>query len=247
MFRLRKWDRLPECMKNEQVLEYYRILSKRKASIFLKRCFDIAAAVIVATVLLPIMAVLSIMIKIDSEGTVIFRQERVGAYGKKFQIYKFRTMVCDADRKGAAVTSKSDPRITRVGRLLRRNRLDELPQIFNVIKGDMSFVGTRPEVPQYVNEYHPEMMATLLLPAGITSMTSIIYKNEDKLLEHADDADFTYINRILPEKMQYNLRSLCEFSIWNDIKIMFMTVKAVTVGIKQYEYADEKKEVQNVN
>lgn len=249
MFRLKKWDELPEFMQNDDVAEYYGILSRHKASIFIKRCFDITAAVLIAVVLLPAMAVLAVMIKTDSPGPVIFCQERVTAYGRKFRIYKFRTMVNGADKRGAAVTSKADARITRVGKLLRSKRLDELPQVFNVIKGDMSFVGTRPEVPGYVAKYQPYMTATLLLPAGITSITSILYKDEERLLENAADADYVYINRVLPEKMQYNLRAIREFSMWNDIKIMLMTVFAV-FGVEyknKYKMTEDTKKLSKIN
>ena len=167
------------------------------------------------------------MIKLDSEGPVLFKQVRVTSYGKKFKIWKFRTMVNNADKIGTQVTTKDDSRITRVGHLLRKVRLDELPQLFNVLAGDMTFVGTRPEVPKYVECYTDEMKATLLLPAGITSRASIEYKDEEKLLQIAENADTVYVQKVLPEKMKYNLREIERYSFWRDIETMICTVFAV--------------------
>ena len=157
----------------------------------------------------------------------MFRQVRITTGGKEFRIFKFRTMVTDAEKLGTQVTVGQDPRITGSGRFLRKLRLDEVPQLFNVLAGDMSFVGTRPEVPRYVEQYTPEMWATLLLPAGITSEASIRYKDEDVLLNGAEDVDRVYVEQVLPEKMKYNLNYLREFSFWKDIAIMFETVIAV--------------------
>ena len=178
-------------------------------------------------VLSPVLLVLAICIKLDSPGTVFFRQVRVTQYGREFRIFKFRTMVQDAPKLGSAVTVKNDMRITRMGRLLRGCRLDELPQLINILKGEMSFVGTRPEVPKYVSQYTPEMMATLLLPAGVTSEASIQYKDEDRLLDGASDPDKTYVEQVLPGKMAYNLQSLRDFSFWGEWKTMLHTVTAV--------------------
>ena len=136
-------------------------------------------------------------------------------------------MVDDADKKGSLVTTEGDARITRVGAAIRKYRLDEIPQLFNVLAGDMTFVGTRPEVEKYVMAYTPSMMATLLMPAGITSEASIKYKDEDRLLENADDVDFTYIHKVLPGKMKYNLRYLKRFSVFTDIRLCIETVLAV--------------------
>ena len=157
----------------------------------------------------------------------MFRQVRVTTYGKPFRIFKFRTMVNNADKIGTQVTTKGDSRVTRMGKMLRGCRLDELPQLFNVLKGEMSFVGTRPEVEKYVAHYTDEMKATLLMPAGITSRASIEYKDEERLLESAENADEVYIHQVLPEKMKYNLRAIEKFSFWDDIKTMFATVIAV--------------------
>lgn len=225
---LKKYEALSENMKNNEVKEYYEILKHKKFSLIIKRFFDFFAALILLIILSPIMLILAIMIKLESKGPVFYRQERITKYGKKFRIFKFRTMVQDADKKGALVTMGQDPRITKVGNKIRKCRLDELPQILNVIKGEMSFVGTRPEVEKYVNEYSNEMRATLLMPAGISSRASIEYKDEDeiinKYLSKGEKIDDIYVKRILPEKMKWNLEYIKKFSIWEDIKICFKTV-----------------------
>ena len=167
------------------------------------------------------------MIALDSPGGVFYRQTRITTYGKEFKIHKFRTMVANADKIGAQVTVNHDARITKVGAFLRKYRLDELPQLIDVIQGNMSFVGTRPEVPKYVSAYTDAMKATLLLPAGITSEASIRFKGEAELLGNAEDVDFTYIHKILPQKMKYNLEAIEHFSFWKDIEIMVRTVLAV--------------------
>ena len=224
---MRKWEALPSDMQNEEVRKYYDILQKRKGSLVIKRIFDIMVSGVLVLVLIPVFIILGIMIKLDSPGPIMFRQVRVTTYGKKFRIFKFRTMVNNADKIGTQVTTKGDARVTRVGKLLRGCRLDELPQLFNILCGDMTLVGTRPEVEKYVNQYTDEMKATLLLPAGVTSKASICYKDEERLLESADDADRVYVETILPEKMKYNLQAIEEFSFWQDIKTMFETVVAV--------------------
>lgn len=209
-------------------ISYYReLLSKKKGSLFLKRAFDIVCSLILLVVLLPVMLILSLMIVCDSKGGVFYRQERVTTNGRVFKIFKFRTMVKDADKKGTLVTVGNDSRITRVGKLLRKARLDEFPQLINVLKGDMSFVGTRPEVQKYVERYNDEMYATLLMPAGITSTASIMYKDEDEILSNCEDVDETYINKVLPEKMKYNLEYIENFNFFYDIKIMIQTFWAV--------------------
>lgn len=224
---MRKWNDLPREMQVEPVKKYYEILRHRKGSLIAKRIFDVIVASILVVILSPILLLLSILIKLDSKGPVMFRQVRVTTYGKTFCIFKFRTMVNNADKIGTQVTTKGDARVTRMGKLLRGCRLDELPQLFNVLKGEMSFVGTRPEVEKYVAHYTDEMKATLLLPAGITSRASIEYKDEEKLLESAENADEVYIHQVLPEKMKYNLEAIEKFSFWDDIKTMFATVIAV--------------------
>ena len=227
---LRKWEELPDFMKTEAVRPYYDILNKKKKALMVKRVFDIVMAAFLIILLSPVMLVIAIAVKLDSKGEVFFRQERVTQYGKIFKIYKFRTMVKDADKLGSQVTTKNDARVTRTGRFLRKYRLDETSQLFNVLSGDMSFVGTRPEVPKYVDAYTEEMKATLLLPAGVTSEASIQYRDEDRLLENAENADEVYINEVLPGKMEYNLRSLQKYGFWRDIATMFKTVFAVVKG-----------------
>ena len=224
---MKKWEDLPENLRTEAVRPYYEQLKKRKVSLFFKRLLDVFLSALLLVLLSPVFLVLAIAIKIDSRGPVFYRQVRVTRYGKEFRIFKFRSMVNDADKKGSLVTVGGDSRITRMGKLIRKCRLDEISQLLNVLTGDMSFVGTRPEVPKYVAAYTPEMMATLLLRAGITSMASILYKDEDRLLEGAEDVDKTYIEDVLPGKMKYNLESIMQFSLWSDIKTMFRTVGAV--------------------
>lgn len=226
-----KYEKLPENLKNEKVKEYYNILSKKKISLVIKRIFDIIVAVILLILLSPIILILAIMIKIDSKGPVFYRQERITTYGKVFRIFKFRTMVQNADKVGTLVTVGNDSRITRVGKLIRKVRLDELPQLINVLKGEMTFVGTRPEVKKYVDKYTDEMKATLLMPAGITSVASIKYKDEDEILDGAKqkgkDIDLAYVEDVLPEKMKYNLEYISKFSFVYDIKVCIDTVIGV--------------------
>lgn len=221
-----KWEKLPREMQTGEVRKYYDILRKKNFSLFWKRVFDIFVSALMLIVLSPLFLVLAIAIKIDSKGPVFYRQERVTQYGKRFRIFKFRSMVVDAD-KGSQVTVDQDSRITRMGRLIRKCRLDEVSQLIDVFRGTMTFVGTRPEVPKYVAEYTPEMTATLLLPAGVTSLASIYYKDEAELLNGAEDTDKVYIEKILPAKMYYNLKAIGRFGFWRDIKTMFMTVFAV--------------------
>ena len=225
--QLKHWDELPACMKNDDVRGYYDILSQKTLALALKRQFDIIMAVAGLALLLPVFIMLAILIKLDSEGPVLFRQVRVTQYGRQFRIYKFRTMVRHAERLGTQVTTRGDARVTRAGKLLRKFRLDELPQLFNILLGDMAFVGTRPEVPRYVAKYSDKMMATLLLPAGVTSEASICYRDEEQLLSDARDADATYVDRILPEKMRYNLEAIRRFSAAYELDIMSKTILAV--------------------
>ncbi len=224
---LRKWEKLPKYMQTEAVRPYYDILKKKEASLYVKRCFDFIVAVLLSVILLPVFIIVSILIVRDSKGGVFYRQERVTQYGRKFKIFKFRTMVENADQIGTQVTVKNDNRVTKIGRVLRKYRLDEIPQLFNIILGDMTFVGTRPESVKYVKEYTPEMFATLLLPAGVTSETSILYKDEEKLLEQATNVDEVYIKKILHEKMIYNLESVRKFGLCRELKTMIKTVLAV--------------------
>ena len=224
---LRSWDKLPEYMRNDKVKPYYELLKKRTGSLIMKRIFDIVMSLLLLMILSPVFLVVSIWIKLDSKGPVFFRQVRVTTYGKQFLIFKFRTMCENAEKKGSLVTVGNDSRITKVGEKIIHCRLDEIPQLLNVLAGDMTFVGTRPEVVKYVNAYSDEMYATLLLPAGITSVASIQYKDEDEILSKAKDPDDAYVHEVLPGKMKYNLASIENFSFLNEIKTMANTLKAV--------------------
>lgn len=228
--RLCPWDKLPEQMRTPEVRPYYEILRKKRGSLVLKRLFDIVASAGMLLVLSPVFLVLAIAIKVDSPGPVFYRQVRVTQYGRQFRIFKFRTMVSNADQIGAQVTVSGDSRITRVGRVIRNCRLDEIGQLLNVLGGSMTFVGTRPEVPKYVEAYTNEMWATLLLPAGVTSQASIRYKDEAELLDGAQDVDRVYVEKVLPGKMAVNLSSISNFSIGHEIKCMIDTIVAVVKG-----------------
>lgn len=224
---LREWEKLPSYMQTEAVRPYYECLKKKKGSLLLKRIFDFTVSLAMLILLSPVLLILAVLIAIDSRGGVFYRQERVTQYGRKFKIFKFRTMVANADQIGTQVTVNNDQRITRVGRVLRKYRLDELPQLINIVLGDMSFVGTRPESTYYVKRYTPEMFATLLLPAGVTSEASIRYKDEARLLEEAEDVDEIYINTVLPKKMVFNLKMIMQFDFLNELLIMIRTVGAI--------------------
>lgn len=224
---MKKWEEIPEEMDFPEVRRYYDMLQDKKAALAAKRVFDLIMSIVLIVVLFPVLIIIGAAVKVTSPGEILFKQIRVTAYGKRFRIYKFRTMVADAPQKGTAVTVNGDVRVTKIGSFLRKVRLDELPQLFNIIKGEMSFVGTRPEVERYVEHYTPEMYATLLLPAGVTSPASIQYKDEERLLATGRDADITYVEKILPDKMKYNLNYLEQFSFWGDIRILFQTVAAV--------------------
>ncbi len=230
-----KWEKLPPELQTEAVRPYYDALKKRWFALLLKRVFDIVVSSVMLIALLPVFLVLAIAIKLDSPGPVFYRQERVTQYGKRFRIFKFRSMVQNAD-EGAKLTFAEDNRVTRVGKWIRKCRLDEISQLIDVLRGTMTFVGTRPEIPEYVEKYTPEMMATLLLPAGVTSLASIFYKDEDQMLDAAKDWNDAYIRQVLPAKMRYNLRALKTFRFFGDVKIMFMTVFAVLGK----EYKDEE-------
>ena len=224
---LRKWEDLPEFMRMPEVRPYWEALNKKRVQLVLKRVFDLVVSLILLVLLAIPMMLIAIMIKLDSPGTVFYRQERVTTYVRHFRIHKFRTMVSNADKIGSAVTVSGDTRITKVGARLRDLRLDELPQILDILVGNMSFVGTRPESVKYVERYQPEYRATLLMPAGVTSEASIRYKDEAKLLDATDDVDRVYVEEVLPGKMKYNLRSIRHFSFLGEIATMFRTVFAV--------------------
>lgn len=228
---IKKWEELPEYMQTDEVRPYYETLRKKKCQLILKRLFDIIVSFILIVLLSPVILFFSIWIKIDSNGPVFYRQERVTQYGRIFRIFKFRTMVSNADQIGNLVTSKNDSRITHVGERIRRYRIDEIPQLINVLIGDMSFVGTRPEVKKYVDRYTPEMYATLLLPAGVTSLASIQFKDEDEIIEkyvsQGRETNEVYINEVLPLKMKYNLEAMTSFYFIKDISVMINTVVKV--------------------
>lgn len=224
---VKKWEKLPPEFQTEEVRPYYEILRKKQVSLMAKRGFDVVVSALMLAVLSPVFLVLAVAIKLDSPGPVFYRQVRVTQYGRQFRIFKFRSMVSNADKIGAQVTVGNDSRITRVGRVIRNCRLDEICQLIDIFRGTMTFVGTRPEVPKYVAAYTPEMMATLLLPAGVTSEASIRYKDESALLDGAEDVDEVYIHQVLPGKMEYNLDAIRNFGFWSDIRTMLRTVKAV--------------------
>lgn len=221
---MKRWDKLPLEMQKEVIKPYYQILKKRKVSRFLKRCFDIVMSFFPLLLLFPFFLLIGILIKLTSKGPVFYRQVRVTRYNKDFKIFKFRTMVVNADQKGTLVTTKNDSRITKIGKFLRKTKLDELPQLFNVLFGQMTFVGTRPEVRKYVDAYSDEMLATLLMPAGITSSASVKYKDEASLIESAQDIDDVYINQILKDKMKYNLEDIKKFNFFREIGCIFKTI-----------------------
>ena len=228
---MKKFESLPAELQNEQVRPYYEALAAKRGQLFLKRAFDILVSAILLLLLSPILLFFAIWIKLDSPGPFFYRQERVTTYGRIFRIFKFRTMKVDADKMGSLVTLKNDDRITRVGHVIRRYRLDELPQLLNILTGDMSLVGTRPEVAKYVAAYTPEMKATLLLPAGVTSTASILFKDEEELIAkfilEGMEVDDIYITKVLPEKMHYNLSYLKNYSFLGDLKLMVRTVLKV--------------------
>ena len=242
---LKRWEDLPTEMQTDEVRKYYDILKKKKCSLFFKRIFDIFASAFLLILLSPVFLILAIAIKADSRGPVFYRQVRVTQYNKKFRIFKFRSMVNGAD-KGSQVTVSGDARVTRVGKLVRKCRLDEISQLIDVFRGKMTFVGTRPEVTKYTERYTDEMMATLLLPAGITSLASIYYKDEAELLDGVEDTDKVYLEEILPQKMRYNLYSIEHFSFWKDISTMFKTVFAV-LGKKYPDILAKEKEKEKAN
>lgn len=224
---VKRWDKLPIDMQNDAVRPYYELLRKKAGSLLIKRLFDIIMSIVLLVVLSPVFLIVSLFIKADSKGPIFYRQERVTQYGKMFKIFKFRTMVVNADKIGSLVTINNDSRVTKIGKKLRKYRLDEIPQLLNIITGDMTFVGTRPEVPKYVACYTDEMKATLLLPAGVTSKASIEYKDEEKILKEAENTDEVYVERILGEKMRINIESIRSFSFFSDMVLLLRTCLAV--------------------
>ncbi len=230
---LTKWDRLPKNFQCEEVKKYYDILSHKKFQLLVKRILDVIFSIIFIILLMLPMIVIAVMIKTTSEGEVIFKQERVTTDGRIFKILKFRTMYTNHMTNEYQITIKNDSRITPIGHKLRKFRLDELPQLFNVLKGDMSFVGTRPEVMKYVKEYTPEMYASLLMPAGITSYTCILYKDEEELFTDPAQIEQDYLNGVMAKKMKTNLEYIEKFSIGYDFYTVLLTVKAVFFSSKK--------------
>lgn len=224
---IKSWDKLPENMKTDEVKSYYTHLKGKTFSLVVKRIFDILMSLMLIILLFPILAVIALIIKLEDRGSVFYRQVRVTQYGKEFKIFKFRTMIVNADKIGSLVTTEGDSRITGIGNTLRKYRLDELPQLFNILSGEMTFVGTRPEVPKYVREYTDEMRATLLLPAGVTSRASIEFKDENKYISDKENVDKIYIEEVLPKKMNYNLLEIREFSLKQEFIILISTLRAV--------------------
>ncbi|WP_200963590.1 sugar transferase [Paenibacillus sp. Soil766] len=224
---MKEWNDIPLHFRNSSVKPYYDSLTRKKYSLISKRIFDIVFSAILLVVLFPIFLVICILIRLDSEGPIFFRQVRITQYGRKFMIFKFRTMFRNAENIGSQITQFNDSRVTRIGAKLRGYRLDEIPQLINILLGDMTFVGTRPEVEKYVNMYNEEMLATLLLPAGVTSEASIQYKDEEKYLKDAVNIDKVYVEIVLPEKMKYNLESTKKINFVNDFAILLKTVLAV--------------------
>ena len=233
---MREWEKLPKELRNAKVRKYYSLLKKKRMSLFIKRMLDLIFGVVLLAFFSPIFLILAVVIKIDSEGPVFYRQERVTIYNRTFKIFKFRTMVQNADKIGPLATVENDKRVTRVGRIIRKVRLDEIPQLINIIAGDMSFVGTRPEVRKYVDAYNDEMKATLLMRAGVTSYASIVFKDEDQIIKKYvnknHDVDDVYVHKVLPIKMKMNLEYIKKFNVFYDIMIVIWTALAV-FGLKK--------------
>ena len=211
-------------------LDIAKVLEERKLQLILKRAMDVVISGGALLVLWPVLLLVALLIKIDDPGPVFYRQVRVGKDGKEFRIFKFRTMVVDADKKGLAITVGRDNRITRVGALLRKTKLDELAQLINVFVGDMSFVGPRPEVQKYVDLYTPYQRQVLLVRPGITDYASIAYRNENDMLAGAENPERMYIDVIMPDKIELNMKYLREISPIADIRLIFGTILAVIKG-----------------
>ena len=217
-------------MNENQPLEIEALLKTRKTQLALKRAMDVLVSGGALLVIWPVLLLIALAIKIDDPGPVFYRQVRVGRGGKPFRIFKFRTMVVDADKKGLSITVGQDKRITRMGALLRKTKLDELAQLLNVFAGDMSFVGPRPEVQRYVDLYTPYQRQVLLVRPGITDYASIAYRNENDLLAGANDPERMYIEEIMPAKIELNMKYLREISPIADLRLIFGTIAAVIRG-----------------
>lgn len=217
-------------MTEEQRMDIADVLKRRRGRLALKRVMDIAISGAALCVLWPVLLLIALAIVIDDPGPVFYRQVRVGRGGKEFRIFKFRTMVVDADKKGLQITVGRDSRITRVGAFLRKTKLDELAQLLNVFLGQMSFVGPRPEVPRYVAMYTPYQRQVLLVRPGITDYASIAYRNENDLLAGAEDPERMYVEEIMPAKLELNMKYLRRVSPLEDIRLILATIAAVIRG-----------------
>ena len=216
--------------KNDRPMDIADVLARRKPQLLAKRAMDIVLSACALAVLWPLLLLIALAIWIDDPGPVFYRQVRVGRNGKTFRIFKFRSMVMDADKKGLAITVGRDSRITRVGTVLRKTKLDELAQLLNVFLGQMSFVGPRPEVPKYVELYTPYQRQVLLVRPGITDYASIAYRNENDLLAGAPNPEAMYIEQIMPDKIELNMKYLREISPLADIRLILKTIVAVIKG-----------------
>lgn len=225
----KKWDELPEWLKTDAVRPYYEHLRKKRFSIALIKICDFLLAALLLLALSPLLLAVACVIKCaEPHDKILFLQKRVTQYGREFLICKFRTMkTAKKGTNGTELTVQNDHRVTKAGVFLRKFRLDELPQLFNILKGDMAFIGARPEVPRYTASYSAEMCATLLLPAGVSSTASIAFKDEALLLQSAGDAEETYTKKILPAKMRYNLEDIMGYGVLHNIKIIAKTIAAV--------------------
>ena len=216
--------------KNDRPMDIADVLARRKPQLIAKRAMDIVLSACALAILWPLLLLIALAIWIDDPGPVFYRPVRVGRNGKTFRIFKFRSMVMDADKKGLAITVGRDSRITRVGTVLRKTKLDELAQLLNVILGQMSFVGPRPEVPKYVELYTPYQRQVLLVRPGITDYASIAYRNENDLLAGAPNPEAMYIEQIMPDKIELNMKYLREISPLADIRLILKTIVAVIKG-----------------
>ena len=216
--------------KNDRPMDIADVLARRKPQLIVKRAMDIVLSACALAILWPLLLLIALAIWIDDPGPVFYRQVRVGRNGKTFRIFKFRSMVMDADKKGLAITVGRDSRITRVGAVLRKTKLDELAQLLNVLFGQMSFVGPRPEVPKYVELYTPYQRQVLLVRPGITDYASIAYRNENDLLAGAPNPETMYIEQIMPDKIELNMKYLREISPLADIRLILKTIVAVIKG-----------------
>lgn len=212
---------------NAGVVDFDALMKKKKAALFFKRCFDVTASFFGILFLLIPFAAVAVAVKCSSRGPVFFRQVRVGKNGREFRIYKFRTMVADAEKKGMQITVGGDSRVTGIGRVLRKTKVDELPQLFNVFAGQMSFVGPRPEVPHYVDMYSDYQKNVLRIKPGITELASIVYRDENDVLAKSEDPERTYIEEIMPEKIKLNMQYMQKMNVFYDIYLIFRTFAAV--------------------